>query len=220
MAKRLVIFDLDGTLLDTISDLATAANHALQCLGYPVHPTETIRTFVGNGINKLLERSLPEGDRTEANVMRMREHFIPYYNEHNADLSCPYPGVSDLLRWLQESGVMIAVASNKYQAATERLVAHYFPEIRFVKVYGQRTDVPIKPDPTVVMEIMEQAGVERNEVLYVGDSGVDMQTGRNAGVDTVGVSWGFRPKSELESFSPMAIVDHAEDLKKYVTAAK
>jgi phosphoglycolate phosphatase len=163
---------------------------------------------------------LPEEERTEANVMRMREYFIHYYNEHNADLSCPYPGVSDLLRWLQESGVMIAVASNKYQAATERLVAHYFPEIRFVKVYGQRTDVPIKPDPTVVMEIMDQAGVERNEVLYVGDSGVDMQTGRNAGVDTVGVSWGFRPKSELESFSPMAIVDHAEDLKKYVTAAK
>ena len=216
----LIIFDLDGTLINTIDDLGQACNHALSACGFPTHKIEDYPRLVGNGINKLLERSLPEEERTEANVMRMREHFIPYYNEHNADLSCPYPGVSDLLRWLQESGVMIAVASNKYQAATERLVAHYFPEIRFVKVYGQRTDVPIKPDPTVVMEIMEQAGVERNEVLYVGDSGVDMQTGRNAGVDTVGVSWGFRPKSELESFSPMAIVDCADDLKKYVTAAK
>jgi phosphoglycolate phosphatase len=111
---------------------------------------------------------------------------------------------------------MIAVASNKYQAATERLVAHYFPEIRFVKVYGQRTNVPIKPDPAVVIEIMEQTGTQKEEVLYVGDSGVDMQTGRNARVDTLGVSWGFRPKSELESFNPVAIIDCAEELKHFV----
>lgn len=220
MVKRLVIFDLDGTLLDTIADLAAAANYALQCLGYPVHPAEVIRSFVGNGINKLIERSLPEAERTEENVMRMREHFIPYYNEHNADLSRPYQGVSDLLRWLQDCGVMLAVASNKYQVATEKLVAHYFPEIRFAKVYGQRADVPIKPDPAVVLEIMEQTGTDKGEVLYVGDSGVDMQTGRNAGVDTVGVSWGFRPKSELQSFSPMAIVDCVEDLKMCVATEK
>lgn len=210
--KRLVIFDLDGTLVDTIADLAGATNYALVQLGLPTHSVQAIRSFVGNGINKLLERSLPESERTEAGVMRMREHFIPYYNEHNADLSQPYQGIVSLLNELQSRGVQLAVASNKYQAATEKIIACYFPDIRFVKVYGQRTDVPIKPNPAVVLEIMGHAGVERNEVLYVGDSGVDMQTGINAGVDTVGVSWGFRSRSELESFRPLAVIDRAEDL--------
>lgn len=214
--KRLVIFDLDGTLVDTIADLAGATNYALVQLGLPTHSVQAIRSFVGNGINKLLERSLPESERTEAGVMKMREHFIPYYNEHNADLSQPYPGVVSLLNGLQSRGVLLAVASNKYQAATEKIIAHYFPEIDFVRVYGQRTDVPIKPNPAVVLEIMGHAGVERNEVLYVGDSGVDMQTGINAGVDTVGVSWGFRSRSELESFRPLAVIDRAEELKRFV----
>lgn len=214
--KRLVIFDLDGTLVDTIADLAGATNYALVQLGLPTHSVQAIRSFVGNGINKLLERSLPESERTEAGVMRIREHFIPYYNEHNADLSQPYPGIVSLLNELQSRGVLLAVASNKYQAATEKIIAHYFPEIDFVRVYGQRTDVPIKPNPAVVLEIMGHAGVERNEVLYVGDSGVDMQTGINAGVDTVGVSWGFRSRSELESFSPLAVIDRAEELKRFV----
>lgn len=214
--KRLVIFDLDGTLVDTIADLAGATNYALVQLGLPTHSVQAIRSFVGNGINKLLERSLPESERTEAGVMKMREHFIPYYNEHNADLSQPYQGIVSLLNELQSRGVLLAVASNKYQAATEKIIANYFPDIRFVKVYGQRTDVPIKPNPAVVLEIMGHAGVERNEVLYVGDSGVDMQTGINAGVDTVGVSWGFRSRSELESFSPLAVIDRAEDLLGFV----
>ncbi|MBQ8442447.1 MAG: HAD hydrolase-like protein, partial [Bacteroides sp.] len=109
--KKLVIFDLDGTLLNTIADLAAAANHALLQLGYPTHPEETIRTFVGNGINKLLERALPTDEKTEANVLRMRTHFVPYYDEHNADLSCPYPGIVSLLETLQQKGVMLAVAS-------------------------------------------------------------------------------------------------------------
>ena len=214
--KRLVIFDLDGTLVDTIADLAGATNYALVQLGLPTHSVQAIRSFVGNGINKLLERSLPESERTEAGVMRMREHFIPYYNEHNADLSQPYQGIVSLLNELQSRGVLLAVASNKYQAATEKIIACYFPDIRFVKVYGQRTGVPIKPNPAVVLEIMGHAGVERNEVLYVGDSGVDMQTGINAGVDTVGVSWGFRSRSELESFRPLAVIDRAEDLLGFV----
>jgi len=210
--KKLVIFDLDGTLLDTIADLAAAANHALQKAGFPVYDTETIRTFVGNGISKLLERALPEWARTAENVERLRTDFVPYYDAHNAEQSKPYPGVAALLLRLQERGMMLAVASNKYQAATEKLVAHYFPAIRFVKVMGQREGVPVKPDPTIVFDIMEAAGVGKEDVLYVGDSGVDMQTAHNAGVDAVAVSWGFRPRTELEAFRPLAIIDRAEEL--------
>lgn len=216
MYKRLVIFDLDGTLLDTIADLATAANHALRVCGYPVHSVETLRTFVGNGIGKLLERSLPLVERTGENVERLRAEFIPYYNEHNTDLSVPYPGVPALLGQIAACGVMLAVASNKYQTATEKLVKYYFPEIPFAKVYGQRDGIPVKPNPAVVHDIMASAGVAAESVLYVGDSGVDMQTAINAGVDAVAVSWGFRPRSELEAFRPLAVVDSAGEILRYI----
>lgn len=210
--KKLVIFDLDGTLLDTIADLAVATNHALQALGYPTHADETIRTFVGNGVNKLLERSLPEAERTEENVMRMRSYFVPYYDAHNADLSQPYPGIVALLEALQAQGLMIAVASNKYQEATLKLVKHYFPTIDFVEILGQREGIAVKPDPTIVFDILKKANVSPEDTLYVGDSGVDMQTALHAHVEAVGVSWGFRPRAELEGFCPMAIIDKAEEL--------
>ena len=216
MKKKLVIFDLDGTLLDTIDDLATGANHALEVLGYPTHERATIRSYVGNGINKLLERSLPEGEKTEEHVMRMRSVFIPYYDAHNAELTVPYEGIPELLERLQEGGLMLAVASNKYQAATEKLVAHYFPNINFIKVLGQRDEVPIKPDPAIVKEILEAAGVSNDAVLYVGDSGVDMLTALNAQVDAVGVTWGFRPKLELSTFPSLGLIDRAEELMEFV----
>ena len=169
--------------------------------------------MVGNGINKLFERALPEGEKTEENVLRVRKEFVPYYDAHNADDSRPYPGISELLSYLQSAGIQLAVASNKYQAATEKLVAHYFPEIRFTAVFGQREGVNVKPDPTVVFDILKLANVEKEDVLYVGDSGVDMQTAANAGVIACGVTWGFRPRAELEEFSPAYIVDTAEEIK-------
>ena len=214
--KKLVIFDLDGTLLDTIADLAVATNHALKQLGYPTHKTEVIRTFVGNGINKLLERALPVNERTEENVMRMRTHFIPYYDAHNADLSAPYPGIVSLLETLQEKGLQLAVASNKYQEATAKLVEQYFPTISFIEVLGQRDGIAVKPDPIIVFDILKKTDVSKEEVLYVGDSGVDMQTAQNAGVDAVAVTWGFRPRTELESFQPKGLIALAEELLKFV----
>ena len=216
MQKKLVIFDLDGTLLNTIDDLAMGANNALAVLGYPTHEAATIRSFVGNGINKLLERALPEGEKTEENILRMRSVFIPYYDEHNADLTAPYEGIPELLVRLQNDGVQLAVASNKYQAATEKLVAHFFPNINFVKVLGQRSDVPIKPDPAIVTDILKVAGVGQDAVLYVGDSGVDMLTALNAQVDAVGVTWGFRPKLELSTFPSLGLIDKAEELLNYI----
>ena len=211
--KKLVIFDLDGTLLNTIADLANSTNYALKVLGYPIHEPDKYNFMVGNGINKLFERALPDGEKTEENVLRVRQEFVPYYDQHNADISRPYPGVTELLETLQTAGMQLAVASNKYQAATEKLIAHYFPNIKFTAVFGQREGIPVKPDPIIVKEILQIAKVQEEETLYVGDSGVDMQTAINASVTSCGVTWGFRPRTELESFHPDHIVDNAEEIK-------
>ena len=210
--KKLVIFDLDGTLLNTIADLAQSTNYALAALGYPTHEEKEYNFMVGNGINKLFERALPEESRTEENVLRVRKEFVPYYDQHNADKSRPYPGITELLDELQAKGLQLAVASNKYQAATEKLIAHYFPNIRFTAVFGQREGVNVKPDPTVVYDIPEITQITKEDVLYVGDSGVDMQTAINAEVTSCGVTWGFRPRTELETFHPKYIVDKAKDI--------
>lgn len=214
--KKLIIFDLDGTLLNTIADLATATNQALDSYGYPTHPIESYRFFVGNGINKLFERALPEDQRTEENVLRIRSRFLPFYNEHNADLSQPYPGILSLLEDLQERGILLAVASNKYQEATEKLIAHYFPNIRFIEVLGQREGIPVKPDPTIVFDILRKAGVDASQTLYVGDSNVDMQTAHEAKVEAIGVAWGFRSRAELESYKPLAVIEQADELLAFL----
>ena len=202
--KKLVIFDLDGTLLNTIADLAHSTNYALNKLGYPTHEIEKYNFMVGNGIDKLFERALPEGEKSKENVLRVRKEFVPY------------PGIPELLSYLQDAGIQIAVASNKYQAATQKLIDHYFPEIHFTAVFGQREGIKVKPDPTVVFDILEVAKVTKEEVLYVGDSGVDMQTAANARVTVCGVTWGFRPRAELEEFSPQYIVDTAEEIKRLI----
>ena len=214
--KKLVIFDLDGTLLNTIADLAHSTNYALNKLGYPTHEIEKYNFMVGNGIDKLFERALPEGEKSKENVLRVRKEFVPYYDIHNADDSRPYPGIPELLSYLQDAGIQIAVASNKNQAATQKLIDHYFPEIHFTAVFGQREGIKVKPDPTVVFDILEVAKVTKEEVLYVGDSGVDMQTAANARVTVCGVTWGFRPRAELEEFSPQYIVDTAEEIKRLI----
>jgi len=210
--KQLVIFDLDGTLLNTIADLAHSVNYALQENGYPIHQTEEYNFFVGNGIDKLFERALPEGEKTEENILKIRKTFLPYYNEHNTDYSSPYSGIPELLNKLQLKGIKLAVASNKYHEATQKLIAFYFPDIHFVEVLGQREGINAKPDPGVVYDILAKAGMEKENILYVGDSGVDMQTAKNANVTSCGVSWGFRPRTELESFQPDFIVDTAEEI--------
>ena len=149
-------------------------------------------------------------------MLRVRKEFLLHYDRHNADESRPYPGIPELLETLQHKGYKLAVASNKYQAATQKLIDHYFPEIHFTAVFGQREGIKVKPDPTVVFDILEVAKVTKEEVLYVGDSGVDMQTAANAGVTVCGVTWGFRPRAELEEFSPQYIVDTAEEIKRLI----
>jgi len=214
--KKLVIFDLDGTLLDTVRDLAEATNHALGCCGYPTHPAEAYYNFVGRGIYNLFRNALPEDARTEENVALMRSHFVPYYNEHNTCFSHPYAGIPQLLDALGQRGLLLAVASNKYQAATEMLVSHFFPTVRFSIVLGQRDGFPMKPDPAIVGLIRQHTCTAQDEVLYVGDSGVDMQTAAHAGVESVGVTWGFRPADELRENGACHLADTPEDILKYI----
>ena len=214
--KSLLIFDLDGTLLDTVADLAASTNYALKQCGFPVHLASDYKFFIGNGINKLFERVLPVGEKTPDNILLIRHHFLEYYGEHNADLTTPYPGISDMLLRLQEAGINLAVASNKYQKGTEKLIQHFFPEIKFVAVFGQRENIPTKPDPTIVYDILSITKTEKQLVLYIGDSGVDLQTAKNSGIESVGVTWGFRPRTELEEFSPTYIVDNPAEIIQIV----
>ncbi|MCP9613057.1 HAD family hydrolase [Coprobacter tertius] len=215
--KKLVIFDLDGTLLNTIDDLAVSTNFALSCCGFPEHKVSQYKYFVGNGIAKLFERALPENERNEQNIARMRMYFLEHYTVNNTCHTVPYDGIPDLLRSLADQDVKLAVASNKYQQGTEKLIDYYFGDIPFIAVLGQREGVPVKPDPVIIEEILGVAGISRDETLYTGDSGVDMQTAKNAGVESVGVTWGFRSKGELLENGACHVVDYPGELLKYMS---
>lgn len=214
--KKLVIFDLDGTLLNTIDDLGAAANYALEQCGFPTHQISSYPFFVGNGVKRLLERVLPEDARTGELAEQMRAHFMQYYDNHNVDKTVPYPGIVKLLEQLASRGVKMAVASNKYQSAVDKLIAHYFPMVEWVAVEGQKEDVPVKPDPSIVFEILLKNPTPKADVLYVGDSGVDMETARRACVESVGVTWGFRPVKELQDFYADNIVNVASEILSIV----
>ena len=214
--KRLLIFDLDGTLVNTLTDLTDSVNYALSQFGFPTHEFDEYRLFIGNGINKLIERSLPETNRQVETIAAVKSVFVEYYMNHKTDKSYVYDGVVELLTMLQEKGIMIGVASNKYHEATVEMINHYFPTINFVKVLGQRDGVPTKPDPTIVFEVMAAANVQPNEVLYIGDSGVDMNTASAAKVDSVGVGWGLRSVEELQANNATYIVHSAADILKII----
>lgn len=214
--KELVIFDLDGTLVDSIDDLTTAVNQALEKCGWPLHTADEYRLMVGEGVLKLFERALPEDERTEENVLRIRDLFVPFYEIHNTDLSLPYSGIVALVDELRRRGVRMAVASNKYHAATVKIIDHFFGVGTFEIVLGNRDGVPRKPDPTIVNEILESLGVEREKTLYVGDTSVDMLTAKNAEVDCLAVSWGFRPVVELAEHNPLAIIEKPCQLLDYL----
>lgn len=214
--KKLVIFDLDGTLINSVADLGQATNHALQLHGFPMHDLSKYNYFVGNGVTKLIERALPEQFRDEATIEKVKSDFLDYYMRHKTDLTRPYDGIPELLAYLQQKGIKLAVASNKFIAGTQALVKGFFPDIDFCAVLGQREGVPIKPDPYIANEAMQLAGVVRGDCLYVGDTATDMQTASNAGLESVGVSWGFRPVSELKDAGAAHIIDKPAELLSLV----
>ena len=210
LADKLFIFDLDGTLIDSVADLAAAGNHTLALHGFPTHPVEAYYKFVGNGIGKLMERALPEGSKHLAESLL--DDFRAYYNIHLADNTKPYPGIPELLSYIQSQGAKIAVASNKYQAATELLLGKLFPRIRFCSIHGQRDGVARKPAPEVVFEIVEEADARLSDVIYIGDSDIDMRTAENADVRAIGVTYGFCPAETVASFSPWKTASSAAEI--------
>lgn len=220
----LLIFDLDGTLINTIDDLGQACNHALSACGFPTHKIEDYPRLVGNGINKLIERALPEEHRNEATVLRLREHFVPFYDQHNCDLTRPYDGIPELLKALKQKGdeamrrkgerLFLAVASNKYQAATEKMVAHFFPNT-FDVVLGERAGIPRKPDPQIVWDIIHRLSPlasNLSPIYYIGDSLVDAATAKAANLPFVACTWGFCTKEQLLTVTPDHMVNHPSEI--------
>lgn len=218
MNNKLVIFDLDGTLLNTIGDLAAGCDHMLSLRGLPTHSYDDYCSFVGNGIMRLVERALPAELRTAEYVAAARRDFVDYYIDHIDLCTHPYEGVVELVRELAAEGVKLAVASNKFQAGTEKLIRKFFPDIDFVMICGNREGVPLKPDTALVDLILDAAGVERSKCVMVGDSAVDIQTAQGAGIVSVGVSWGFRSRRELEEAGADHIADSAAQLKTILSA--
>lgn len=213
--KKLIIFDLDGTLLNTITDLGKACNHALGKMGFASHPIQAYAYMVGNGVRNLMKKAQPDAD--EETIDKLLEYFKEYYNDHCLDTTKPYPGIMELLENLTSKGVAIAVASNKYQFATEKIISGIFPNINFVAVEGQREGRNRKPDPSILFSVLEKFPVSKKDVIYVGDSGVDMECGKRACVETVGVSWGFRSVGELKRANADFILTHPAELLDHLT---
>lgn len=210
--KTFVIFDLDGTLLNTIEDLGTSVNYALNNMGYPTHTIESYPTMVGNGVRKLVERALPVEARNPQIIDRMLVHFREHYDKHCTDLTKPYPGIEDVVAFLSRQGTNLGVTSNKYQAAVTKIINHYFPNANWKAVLGNQPGVPTKPDPSIVFAALNLCPTPKRDVLYVGDSGVDIETARRACVDSVGVTWGFRRTAELIEAHADHVISTPDDI--------
>lgn len=196
MECKAVIFDLDGTLLNTLADLSDSVNQVLQEYGYPLFTYEQYRLMIGNGSRSLIQKSLPEGLSDEC-VNKALALYKKVYAKKYMDKTRPYDGIGELVNALHKRGVKMAVCSNKFHDATVSLIDKNFPKGSFVCIYGERPGTPRKPDPTVVLEISEELNVSASETIFMGDSKTDILTGHNAGMSAVGVLWGFRGKKEL-----------------------
>lgn len=207
-----IIFDLDGTLLDTLDDIADSANAVLRGLDCPAHEVAAYRRFIGDGVATLMQRALPEARRAPELVTAAAERFGIEYDQRWHAKSKPYPGVPELLANLAARGLKLGVLSNKPQRFTEACVNKWFGRVPFNLVFGQREGVPRKPDPTGVNQMLGIWELKKSDVWYVGDSSVDMQTAASAGVVAVGVSWGFRDREELIACGAKRVIDRAEEL--------
>ncbi|MFH0911176.1 MAG: HAD family hydrolase [Planctomycetota bacterium] len=214
MRFKAVLFDLDGTLLDTLQDIATSGNTALAAEGFPVHPVEAYKRFVGDGMEELVRRALPEAHRDDATVSRALKSMKQAYREHWADTTRPYPGVPEMLTGLTERHIPMAILSNKPEASTRLCAERLLAEWSFVLVRGARPEVPRKPDPTAAKRIAEGLRLQPEEVLYLGDSGTDMRTASTAGMFPAGALWGFRTAEELLQSGARALLEQPQDIIK------
>ena len=210
-----VIFDLDGTLLDTLDDLGESVNKALSEYGYPVNPIDDYRFYIGNGGKNLVRRAMHEKDfKPEMDPVLKR--FKEIYDEEYHNKTSIYDGIEDLLIWLEDNKIQYAVLSNKFHGFTEKIIELYFPDRKFSSVIGQKEGVPIKPDPTQVYEIIDKFKCDKDEVILIGDTKVDIETAKNAGIFSIGVTWGFRDKDELIESGADIIVDTPEEIREII----
>ena len=211
MTYSTYIFDLDGTLLDTLHDLASSVNYALQTHDMPTHSVDAIRGFVGNGVRLLMERAVPDGAQNpqfEAAFATFRQHYM----QHSLDTTCPYPGIAEMLHQLKQRGCRLAVVSNKMMAATQDLVRHFFPEIEVAIGEHEAEGIRKKPAPDTVFQALHQLGVGKEQAVYVGDSDVDLQTARNSGLPCISVLWGFRSRDFLLHHGATTFITHPSEL--------
>jgi phosphoglycolate phosphatase len=207
-----VLFDLDGTLLDTLDDIADCANAALSMNGYPVHDTEAYKYFVGSGVDALIKRIVPGGSVSPEELESVNKNYAELYAKHATDKTRPYDGVLELLEALKSRGLKSAVVSNKPDPATRQTVAYFFGDGSFDFVIGNRPGMPLKPDPAIALLAIKSIGSQPERCLYVGDTGTDMTTAQNSGCVPVGVTWGFRERDELLSCGAKFLIDSPEEL--------
>ena len=211
---KAIIFDLDGTLLDTLTDLAEGTNYALRVNGFPERTLDEIRRFVGNGARKLIERAVPDG-QIEAALEKVRQDFNVYYKIHCKDHTGPYPGIMEMLQELVQQGYSLGVVSNKPDFAVQELIPEYFPGI-FTSVSGERQGVAKKPAPDLIREAMKNLQADSSNAVYVGDSEVDLEAAVNAGIPCISVAWGFKGKKFLEEQQAEMIIEKPSEIQKYL----
>lgn len=209
---KAVLFDLDGTIIDTIVDLALSVNAVLLKNGYPTHTLEQYKYFAGNGNQTLIKRALPEDKRDDETVLRIRNEFYDYYEKHCADNAKAFDGILPLFEQLRQRGIMKAIVTNKNKRMTDAIVPLIFKDEHFDAIVGQTDTVPVKPEPDMAFMAMSRMDVNPDECLFVGDSGVDIYTGRNSGNTPVGVLWGFRSEEELRNAGARYIVSHPSQI--------
>ncbi len=210
-----VLFDLDGTLVNSLYDLADSVNYALERFGYRVHETEKYKYFVGDGMPKLIERALPENARNDENIKTVLNCFMAYYREHYLDKTVAYDGIADTVTALLNKGIKAVVISNKADEMAKIVTTKLFGDM-FSAVYGKREGYPAKPDPTLTLEVIGDLGLKPKECAFIGDSGMDMAVAKNAGTLAIGVLWGFRKEDELISNGADFIVSTPADIIKII----
>lgn len=214
MKYKTLIFDLDGTLLNTLLDLASSVNYAMRECGFCERTTDEVRRFIGNGVEVLIRRAVPEGT-SEEEYKKALDVFKTHYKQNSRNKTAPYDGICDLLRKLKEDGYNLAIVSNKVDFAVKDLRDEFFNGLIDVAI-GDSDATRTKPEPDMVYKAIEELGADIESCIYIGDTDVDIETAKNSGMDCISVSWGFRTRKELEEYGATMIADCAEDILKFV----